>query len=115
METKVQKLKKWLCRWLCQCHELAADQSQGPTTRVTQHRDFALEVFSHEGYDIEMRHFPSGDVSISAFLKGQKCIEGLMKVGRDVEWTYLPEAESVPSYRIRLYLKQHALRRINKE
>lgn len=76
---------------------------------------YELERFTHEGYDIEVRIYSSRDVHLSAFLKGQCCLDGWLTPEEEWTWNALSTSNHIPSYRIRVYLKQYAQERINKE
>lgn len=112
METEVKGIKTWLSKIL---DKILGESRTCYECNPSALPSYELEKFSHEGYDIEMRVYKDRNVHISAFLKGQCCLDGWLTPNGDWTWNSFPNAPHLPGYRIRTYLKQYAQERINKE
>jgi hypothetical protein len=93
METKVQKLKHWLCRTLCEQPGAVTTQSQG------------FESFNYEGYDVEVRYV-EGAVVTRVTLKGTCVLSGRSMA--DGEWVWIYDAPHVPSYKVRMFVRDYS-------
>lgn len=115
METKgkIQRVKKRLCELLCgSCFQASPGHPM-----VTEHREFRLETFPYDGYDIEIKVHPDHGIQLSAYLKGRLCLSGWFYSANDWAWAPLSEsyADHIPNYQVRLYLQRYALKRLKKE
>lgn len=103
METKVQKLKRWLCR-LLGCEDLV--RQMNPV--VLKNGD--LETFHYDGYDMEIHLLPAQRaLRMKAYLKGSCVLVGDCRLDEAMEWQ---QGTHHPSYKTRKYMQDYAAKRL---
>jgi hypothetical protein len=109
METKIQRLKNWLCR-LLQCEQLTVSPDPDKPV-VTQIKGTNLEKFTYDGYQIECAVY-ADRVRISVYLKGNCLGRGwYFKEGEEIE-AHDVEITSIPNYKLRTYVREYAHNRL---
>jgi hypothetical protein len=107
MASKIQKLKRWLCRVL-ECPE--------PVPRVTT-TSSELDVIHYDGYDIEVRvdtEVSPPTATVMVYLKGMEVLEGVFVAANVWQWVG-GIAPTAPSYKTRKYIRDYALTKLAKE
>lgn len=105
METKVQKLKRWLCK-------LLGCEVQAPKAVPAVYTNGDLETFHYDGYDVEVHLCPDQyALSMRVYLKGSCVLVGECVLGAATEWQY---GTHYPSYKTRKYMQEYATKRLYK-
>ncbi len=100
MESKVQKLRRWLCRLIC---------GEKKYTPVVHIEGPGFEAFDYEGYNVELR-YDGTSLSTRVTLMGTCVLSGNSMY--DNEWVWVYDAPHVPSYKVRAFIRDYSEKRL---
>lgn len=107
-ESKFQRLKQWLCAWLCSPE--VAEENPSKVVKLPGSR----ERFTFDGYDIEA-DIKLDKVVLSVYLKGKRILKGWVYHRSDGQCVTDHSISFEPNYKLRRVLKEYAERRLREQ
>lgn len=107
METKIQRLRKWLCRLIC-----PKPKPLAPVIEVTRIVGTNKERIVYDGYDIEVEVY-TDRIILSVFQNGKRLLKGWVFHKSDGHFVVDNSLKFHPNYKLRHFLREYAEKRLN--